>query len=173
MPKSRKDANKIKSLDQVASIVNVIRKKGKTIGLITGCFDILHIGHIEFLREAKEHCDILIVGLDNDKTIKLSKGGSRPIYNLKQRSKVMSELISVDYVFSIETVYSFSANEASSVLTKVTEKINPNFLFTNPLSDKFWKEKKFRAKSLGARLINIKKEISSSTSIIEKLEAEI
>ena len=76
---------KIRLLKELYSIVNKHKKRGKTIGLITGCFDILHIGHIELFQSAKNQVDILIVGVENDETIKRSKGTNRPVNNQDTR----------------------------------------------------------------------------------------
>jgi D-beta-D-heptose 7-phosphate kinase/D-beta-D-heptose 1-phosphate adenosyltransferase len=67
--------DKIQSLSNLGKILLKLKKQGKTIGLITGCFDVFHIGHVETLNFAKKHCDILIVGLDNDRTVAINKGG--------------------------------------------------------------------------------------------------
>ena len=76
---------KIKTLAQVAKVSSHDRKIGKTVGLITGCFDVIHAGHVDLFRFAKKHCDLVIVGLDSDETIKLNKGPNRPIHNIAQR----------------------------------------------------------------------------------------
>lgn len=76
---------KIKTLLQVAEIAAKAKKSGKTVGLITGCFDVIHLGHVELFQFAKKHCDVVVVGLDSDETIKLNKGPGRPIHNISQR----------------------------------------------------------------------------------------
>jgi len=76
---------------EAAKLRKKFRKEGKKLGLITGCFDILHIGHIKFFREAKKRVDFLMVGLDNDKSIKLSKGIGRPINTITDRMLQLEE----------------------------------------------------------------------------------
>lgn len=60
---------KITTIDKLQQIVKKHKNEGKEIGLITGCYDIIHIGHVELFRFAKKHCDIVIVGLENDEAI--------------------------------------------------------------------------------------------------------
>ena len=67
-----------------------------TIGLCHGCFDLLHYGHLQHLKEAKEQCDILIVTVTRD--IFIDKGVGRPIFNEEQRAEMLNELRCVDYV---------------------------------------------------------------------------
>lgn len=165
--------SKIKTLHQVASTVQRLKRDGKTVGLITGCFDLLHIGHIQLFRFAKKHCDIVVVGLDSDQTIRLSKGPGRPLHNLKQRSEALAEFVSIDLIFPIETTVNFN-KDANTVYYKLAEKILPDFLVTTPASDRFWKEKEKRAKDLGARLLkNTKKGPSSSSAVAERLRSEL
>jgi D-glycero-beta-D-manno-heptose 1-phosphate adenylyltransferase len=167
--------DKVKRLTQLAQITEQLRKSKKTIGLITGCFDIIHISHINLFRMAKKHVNFLVIGLENDKTIRNSKGGSRPIHNLEQRLEVLSELISIDYVFSINKVLNFNdaLGEAERTYYEISQKLKPDYLITNPLADPYWPEKENRAKRIGAKLIKIRqKRQSSTTSIIQKLEAE-
>lgn len=89
---------KIKSIKEIEEIVNDLKKKGKKIVTINGTFDILHVGHLKILEEAKNQGDILIVGLNSDKSVKMNKGPERPINNEKDRAKMLAALEVVDYV---------------------------------------------------------------------------
>ena len=75
-----------------------MRKKGKKIVWTNGCFDLLHIGHIHLLREAKKFGDVLIVGINSDESVKKLKGPGRPIQNERQRAEILSSLEFVDYI---------------------------------------------------------------------------
>jgi D-beta-D-heptose 7-phosphate kinase/D-beta-D-heptose 1-phosphate adenosyltransferase len=75
---------KVTTLTKVAKLARVARRDGKTIGLVTGSFDLIHLGHINLFRFAKKHTDIVIVGLDNDQTIKLVKVNNRHINDFKK-----------------------------------------------------------------------------------------
>ena len=78
------------------------KKSNKKIVFTNGCFDILHVGHIRYLSEAKLLGDILVVGINSDESVKNLKGPSRPINSLSDRSLLLSELVCVDYVVSFK-----------------------------------------------------------------------
>lgn len=90
--------NKILTIEQAIREGENIRRKGKTIVLVGGCFDILHIGHITFLEKAKAAGDKLFVFLESDESIRKLKGVNRPINNREDRAKILAALESVDYV---------------------------------------------------------------------------
>ena len=69
-----------------------------TVGFTNGCFDILHPGHLNLLKEAKSHCDRLIVGINSDASIKRLKGPERPIHDLQHRVRMLEALPFVDMV---------------------------------------------------------------------------
>ena len=91
--------NKIKSLKELIPIVQKLKPENKKIVTTNGVFDILHYGHVKYLEEAKKLGDILIVGINTDKSVKQNKGDKRPINNEKSRIEVLAALESVDYVF--------------------------------------------------------------------------
>ena len=79
--------------------INFLKKnEGKKIVFTNGCFDILHIGHVEYLNEAKSQGDVLIIGLNSDQSIKVLKGPDRPINNEEDRKAMLLNLRSVDCV---------------------------------------------------------------------------
>jgi D-beta-D-heptose 7-phosphate kinase / D-beta-D-heptose 1-phosphate adenosyltransferase len=88
----------IKTPNEISSIVKSLKNKGRKIVFTNGCFDILHIGHIKYLEEAKKCGDILIVGLNSDNSIKRIKGNNRPINNQSDRGYLLASLEIVDYV---------------------------------------------------------------------------
>lgn len=75
-----------------------IRKNKRKIGVCTGCFDLLHTGHLCFFEEVKKHCDILVVVVLDDSKIKEIKEDNRPIINQQDRIKLLDSLKVVDYV---------------------------------------------------------------------------
>ncbi|MBR5303780.1 MAG: D-glycero-beta-D-manno-heptose 1-phosphate adenylyltransferase [Candidatus Gastranaerophilales bacterium] len=75
-----------------------LKKQGKTSVFTNGCFDILHVGHVRYLKESARYGDVLIVGLNSDTSVKRLKGESRPINNESDRAELLSELGFVDYV---------------------------------------------------------------------------
>jgi len=90
----------IEDLQQLQRLVSDLKGQGKRIVFTNGCFDILHKGHIALLEEARRLADVLIVGLNNDDSIRLLKGPGRPINALKDRIAVLSGLQSVDIITS-------------------------------------------------------------------------
>ena len=74
------------------------KRKGRKIVFTNGCFDILHAGHVRYLKKAKSLGDILVLGLNSDSSVRNIKGKGRPIVNQKDRAEVVSSLSPVDYV---------------------------------------------------------------------------
>lgn len=81
-------------LDQ---LLNQWRKENKKIVFTNGCFDLLHVGHVRYLAEAKKLGDILVVGVNSDDSVKRLKGPQRPIQNQSDRAEILMSLKSVDY----------------------------------------------------------------------------
>ena len=90
--------SKIKSQDALSKILDSLRKKGKKIVFTNGCFDILHVGHIRYLKKAKELGDILVVGLNSDRSVRALKGSGRPLNKELDRAEVLASLCFVDYI---------------------------------------------------------------------------
>jgi D-beta-D-heptose 7-phosphate kinase/D-beta-D-heptose 1-phosphate adenosyltransferase len=88
---------------QLALQVAYYRRKGRKIVFTNGCFDILHRGHITYLNRAKALGDILIVGLNSDKSIRSLKGPDRPINALEDRAQVLAALSCVDHIVSFDS----------------------------------------------------------------------
>ena len=89
-------------LEQLLKVLEGERKKGKKIVFTNGCFDIIHAGHVDYLKKAKTLGDILVVGLNSDESIKRIKGENRPIIPQEMRAEVLSSLKPVDYVVVFE-----------------------------------------------------------------------
>ena len=88
----------IKTWGEISKIICELKKKNRKIVFTNGCFDILHIGHIKYLEQAKNYGDILIVGLNSDKSVQELKGNDRPVNNQIDRSYILASLAVVDYV---------------------------------------------------------------------------
>ena len=88
-----------------SEIVENQKKNGKKIVFTNGCFDILHVGHLTYMNEAKAQGDILIVGVNSDESVRRLKGLSRPINTEKDRAELLSGLKAVDFtvVFDEDT----------------------------------------------------------------------
>ena len=89
---------KILSQKKLSRVLSELRRKKRKVVFTNGCFDILHYGHIAYLRKARSFGDVLILGLNSDKSVNRIKGPSRPMNNEKDRAEVVSELLCVDYV---------------------------------------------------------------------------
>lgn len=83
---------------ELQEVVKKLKDDNKKIVVTNGCFDILHAGHVRYLKESKKYGDVLIVGLNSDSSVKALKGPERPINNEMDRAEVLSGLESVDYV---------------------------------------------------------------------------
>ncbi|MDD2449660.1 MAG: D-glycero-beta-D-manno-heptose-7-phosphate kinase [Sulfurimonas sp.] len=99
--KSTSDAH-IKSFDDIKKIVDRYRANGKKIVFTNGCFDILHVGHVKYLQEAKSFGDVLIVGLNSDASVSRLKGPKRPVNLAEDRAYILAALEAVDFVVPFE-----------------------------------------------------------------------
>ena len=97
----------IKTFDEIKDLVIDLKKRGKKIVFTNGCFDILHVGHVKYLEEAKSFGDVLILGLNADESVTTLKGEGRPINPQMDRAYILAALEPVDYVviFSEDTPY--------------------------------------------------------------------
>jgi rfaE bifunctional protein nucleotidyltransferase chain/domain len=89
---------KIKKKEDLAWTVKGLKAEGKQIVFTNGCFDLLHVGHVRYLEEAKALGDVLVVGLNSDRSVRELKGPRRPILPSEERAEILSGLASVDYV---------------------------------------------------------------------------
>lgn len=112
--------DRIISLEKAIQIRNECKEKGKSIVFTNGCFDILHKGHAFYLEKAAALGDILILGLNSDKSVKKLKGPDRPINNEKSRAYLLAALRSVDFVvlFDEDTPYNVIRGIIPDILIK-------------------------------------------------------
>jgi D-beta-D-heptose 7-phosphate kinase/D-beta-D-heptose 1-phosphate adenosyltransferase len=89
---------KLVNLQELIQIREKAREQNKKVVFTNGCFDLLHRGHIEYLKKAKRLGDILIVGLNSDSSVKKIKGEGRPIQGQADRAVILASLYLVDYV---------------------------------------------------------------------------
>src|SRR5579863_7837446 len=85
-------------VDEAVAWREDLRAEHRTVVFTNGCFDVLHAGHVEYLAWARDQGDALIVGLNEDESVRRIKGQSRPIMTFAQRAKVLLALRSVDVV---------------------------------------------------------------------------
>lgn len=166
-------STKIVTFRRASAAARHARKNGKTIAVISGCFDVLHIGHIEYFRFAKHHADILIVGLDNDTNIRRNKGKNRPIFSIQQRQQMLAELCLVDYVFEIKDRINFNSDAADAMLKKILTAIRPDYYLCHQQADPALKRKTQLCTELGVQLLlDSSSKITSSSAIVEQLTRE-
>jgi D-beta-D-heptose 7-phosphate kinase / D-beta-D-heptose 1-phosphate adenosyltransferase len=89
---------KMRSRDEMREIAEALRRESRRIVFTNGCFDLLHVGHMYLLREAKKLGDVLVVGLNSDASVRLLKGDGRPIVPEQDRAEAIAALESVDYL---------------------------------------------------------------------------
>ncbi len=111
--------SKVRLPNELKEITVRLKGEGKKIVFTNGCFDLLHLGHIRYLKEAKKLGDILIVGLNSDASVKRLKP-QRPIIEESQRAEVLAALEMVDFVtlFSEDTPYELIKSIRPDVLVK-------------------------------------------------------
>jgi len=97
-----------------------LRSEGRSLVFTNGCFDLLHLGHVRYLAEARALGDALVVALNSDRSVRVLKGEGRPILNEQERAEVVAALQAVDYViiFDEETPRELIAKLLPDVLVK-------------------------------------------------------
>ena len=93
------------NLSELATAIAVYKNQNKKIVFTNGCFDLLHVGHVRYLKQAKSLADILIVGVNTDSSVQKLKGPTRPIQNQNDRAEILTSLEAVDHsiLFAEET----------------------------------------------------------------------
>ena|SRR2546425_3509822 len=91
--------SKVKSLSEMVQIRKQLRDQGKRLVFTNGCFDILHVGHVRYLNEARSMGDALAVGVNSDRSVGKNKGKGRPVVPGEERAEILAALGCVDYVF--------------------------------------------------------------------------
>ncbi len=97
------EGRKIVPIEELVSIVGELRKRSKKIVWSNGCFDVLHIGHVEYLKKSKELGDVLIVGVTSDDAVRKEKGPGRPVYSESERTRILAQMSFIDHI----TIYPF------------------------------------------------------------------
>ena len=90
--------SKVSALDEVARQVRAARAAGRTVALANGCFDVLHAGHVRYLRGARAEADMLVVGVNGDASVRRLKGEGRPVMPEADRAVLVAALRDVDHV---------------------------------------------------------------------------
>jgi rfaE bifunctional protein nucleotidyltransferase chain/domain len=95
--------NKIVSFDQLGKLSKKLKSEGRKVVFTNGCFDILHKGHVEYLAQAADQGDVLVLGLNSDDSVKRQgKGEDRPINKIDARQTVLASLFFIDFVVEFD-----------------------------------------------------------------------
>lgn len=159
--------DKIISVKEAIAISSKLKSKGKTIVLAGGCFDILHVGHVSFLRKAKEQGDTLFVLLESDSRIRKIKGENRPINSQKNRAMILSEFSCVDYIVFLPEL------KTNKEYDNLINAIKPDIIATTK-GDPNMHHKKRQTNMVGAKLIEVIERIyeQSTSKLLELISKE-
>jgi len=119
----KEDSKIIYDNQQLKLVIQSLKKDNKKIILSSGCFDIIHVGHINTLRESKKMGDILMICLSSDEQIKLLKGNDRPINNYQDRIDLFKTISYVDYII----LYNEENIEKEETLGNIMKIVNPYY----------------------------------------------
>jgi rfaE bifunctional protein nucleotidyltransferase chain/domain len=151
---------KILSWEALKSEVERRRLRGEKIAFTNGCFDILHVGHVRYLEEARRMGDLLILALNSDLSVRAIKGEKRPLVPERERAEVVASLAAVDYVTLFD----------ETTPLKLIEYLRPDCL----VKGGDWKEEavvgRDAVRSWGGRVVLVPVvEGASTTNIVEKI----
>ena len=85
-------------LSRLTAITRRLQRKGKTVAFTNGCFDLLHVGHLDVLERIKRRADVLVVAVNSDASVRRLKGPGRPLVPARERARLIAALQPVDYV---------------------------------------------------------------------------
>ena len=149
------------TIAEAQALVGGVRAAGRTVVFTNGVFDLLHVGHLRYLQQARALGDALIVGLNSDRSVRANKGPSRPVTPEAERAEILEALACVDavVVFDQETPHELIAALQPDVLVKGAD----------------WAENAIVGRDIvearGGRVVRVPLEAGRSTSaIIEKIK---
>jgi rfaE bifunctional protein nucleotidyltransferase chain/domain len=152
--------DKILTLEDLVTRLGKVRKSGQKIVFTNGCFDIMHVGHVRYLADARSKGDLLVVGLNSDASVRIIKGDKRPIVRQNHRAEVLASLGCVDFIVIFD--------EPDPL--KMIQTLKPDVL----VKGEDWTEDAIVGaefvKSQGGKIVRLSfVEESSTTAIIEKI----
>ncbi|HJD96931.1 bifunctional heptose 7-phosphate kinase/heptose 1-phosphate adenyltransferase [Mailhella massiliensis] len=153
---------KIISREEAQAVASEARAAGKKVGFTNGCFDLLHYGHLSSFMQAREYCDLFIVGLNTDASVRRLKGESRPVQDEKSRSLLLASLEMVDFVVLF--------NEDTAL--PLVEAIRPDVILKEGYSLDRWPEGRF-VESCGGKAVALERmEGYSTTSLVSRIKGQ-
>jgi FAD synthetase len=159
---------KIVSPKDIEPLITRLQKNGEKIVLAGGCFDILHEGHLIFLKSAKKEGTKLIILLEDDENVKRLKGNNRPVHPQIERAKILSSVKSIDYVILL------SGMKKPEDYAKLINQIKPSAIAVTS-DDPYLESKEKQARNIGARIISVTKRIEgkSTTKLISLINKNL
>jgi len=136
----KRSPKEIRSVDEAVRKIEEAKQAGKTVGFASGCFDILHVGHVLFLGDCKEGADLLFVGVDSNSNVGSAKGPDHPVFDESERLLVVASQEVVDRVFLFD-----------GPCAELLKKLKPTFYCVSPFDPKFDKKQE-DAKRAGVKL---------------------
>ncbi|MDH5475537.1 MAG: D-glycero-beta-D-manno-heptose 1-phosphate adenylyltransferase [Cyclobacteriaceae bacterium] len=129
----KKTETKIYSQEELGNQVKIWKKEGLKVVFSNGCFDILHLGHIDYLEKARSRGDKLVIGLNDDASVKRIKGSDRPINNEFARARMLAAMTFIDGVtlFSEDTPLELIEKLLPSILIKGSDYLAENIVGAN------------------------------------------
>lgn len=158
--------NKIISLNNAIKLAQKLKANNKSIVLCGGCFDILHIGHIRFLENAKKQGRYLFLLLESDQSVRKLKGAKRPINLQIHRAEILSSIKFVDYIILLDNV------KSNNDYDKLVFELKPNIIAVTENNEKTIHIQR-QAKLINAKVINVISKVKDkSTTKLAKLISE-
>lgn len=145
---------KVVTFVQAQELIRKARAKGLVTVLAHGVFDVVHVGHTTFLREAKQTGNLLFVCLERDESVKMNKGSDRPFNPLEERLQLMADLQSVDYVFAFEEAVQYGP-AGRSFYKRCLAQLQPDKLAIS-ISDPWFSIRNEDASALGVQTAVVK-----------------
>ena len=155
-------AGKVTTLEGAIALVHRWRAEGRRVALTNGCFDLLHPGHVQSLEFARSHGDVLLVAVNDDASVRRSKGRARPVQGVEQRMRLLASLACVDAVFPFR----------EDTPERIVKAVAPDVL----VKSEDWKKKgvvgrEFVEQNGGAVLLAPLLDGESTSALIERIRA--
>lgn len=159
---------KIINLKQATKKAEQLKTTDKTIVLAGGCFDLLHLGHVRFLKKAREVGNCLFVAMESDHNVRRRKGGDRPINSQKDRAEILASLEFVDFVILLPDLRGFND------YLNLVKRLDPNIIAVTQ-GDYHLKQKLQQAQEIGAQILVVTPLVrtKSTTRLAQILEKEL
>ena len=151
---------KILSRDEAIHLVKDAQAGGKKVGFTNGCFDLLHRGHLYSFMQARQHCDLFIIGLNTDSSIKRLKGEKRPVQDEKTRALLLASLELVDAVVMF----------GDDTALPLVDALRPDVILKEGYAIENWPEAQFVQNYGGHAIILERLEGYSTTSLVSRIK---